>query len=93
MSGEHPPIELTSYVDDVMRRWPATIRTFLDFRMNCVGCPIAIFHTVEDACREHGVSSDRLLQALHAAAFPGNDAATPPRRAARRRRTAGAHRE
>ena len=30
-------------VDDVMRRWPATIRVFLDFRMGCVGCPIAAF--------------------------------------------------
>ena len=24
-----------------MSRWPATIRVFLDFRMSCVGCPIA----------------------------------------------------
>src|SRR5215469_10082197 len=45
--------ELT--VDEVMRRWPPTIRAFLDFSMHCVGCPIAPFHTVEEACREHGV--------------------------------------
>ena len=45
--------ELT--VDDVMRRWPPTIRVFLDFRMHCVGCPIAPFHTIEEVCREHGI--------------------------------------
>ena len=33
-------------VDDVMRRWPSTIRVFIDFGMHCVGCPIATFHTV-----------------------------------------------
>ena len=46
-------IEFTTLVDDVMRRCPATIRVFLDYRMHCVGCPIACFHTVDDACREH----------------------------------------
>ncbi len=61
-------IEPDSLVDNVMREWPATIRAFLDFRMACVGCPIACFHTVADACREHGVDASRFLQALRAAA-------------------------
>jgi hybrid cluster-associated redox disulfide protein len=47
-----------------MRRWPAAIRAFLDFRMNCVGCPIAGFHTVEDSCREHGAAPGDFLSAL-----------------------------
>ncbi|WP_376708302.1 DUF1858 domain-containing protein [Bradyrhizobium cenepequi] len=38
-----------------MRRWPRTIRVFLDFRMPCVGCPIAAFHSIEEACGEHGI--------------------------------------
>lgn len=60
------PIERDSLVDDVMGQWPATIRTFLDFRMRCVGCPIACFHTVEDACREHHVDAVLFLEALTA---------------------------
>ena len=52
-------------VDDVMSRWPATIRVFLDFRMSCVGCPIASFHSVDEACREHGVECDDFMAALH----------------------------
>jgi hybrid cluster-associated redox disulfide protein len=51
-------------VDDVMSRWPATIRVFLDFRMGCVGCPIACFHSVEDACREHEIDRHSFLTAL-----------------------------
>ena len=28
-------------VDDVMSRSPQTIRAFLEFKMHCIGCPIA----------------------------------------------------
>lgn len=48
------PIEADDLVDEVMRSHPTTIRVFLDFKMSCVGCPIACFHTVNDACVEHG---------------------------------------
>ena len=58
------PIRHDSVVDDLMRNWPATIRAFLDFRMGCCGCPIATFHTVDDACREHDVDRDVFLVAL-----------------------------
>jgi hybrid cluster-associated redox disulfide protein len=51
-------------VDEVMRRWPATIRIFLDFRMGCVGCPIAAFHSVEEACNEHDVNLAAFLPRL-----------------------------
>lgn len=57
--------EFDDLVDDIMRQWPQTIRVFLDFRMNCVGCPITTFHTVEDSCREHGVDLPTFLAALH----------------------------
>ena len=56
--------------DDVMRDEPSTIRVFLDFKMRCVGCPIACFHTVDDACREHGVDRERFLTALRNVASP-----------------------
>jgi hybrid cluster-associated redox disulfide protein len=65
------PAEPHLRVDDVMRRWPATIRAFLDFGMRCVGCPIAGFHTVDDACREHGVDREVFLGSLRASAAAG----------------------
>jgi hybrid cluster-associated redox disulfide protein len=57
-------IEFDDLVDEIMRQWPQTIRVFLDFRMSCVGCPIATFHTIEDSCREHGVDLATFLAAL-----------------------------
>jgi hybrid cluster-associated redox disulfide protein len=51
-------------VDDVMRRWPSTIRVFLDFRMRCVGCPIATFHSVDEACSEYSINAAAFLSKL-----------------------------
>jgi hybrid cluster-associated redox disulfide protein len=63
-----PAVTLDMPVDDVMRRWPDTIRVFLDFRFMCVGCPIACFHTVEDACREHKTDAGSFVAALNSVA-------------------------
>ena len=62
------PIGFDDIVGEVMTTRPATIRVFLDFRMGCVGCPISAFHSVDDACKEHGVDRDEFLAALRAAA-------------------------
>ena len=62
------PARCDDLVDDVMSRSPQTIGVFLAFRMRCVGCPIACFHTVDDACREHGVDREAFLRALHISA-------------------------
>ena len=51
-------------VDEVMTRWPASIRIFLDFKLGCVGCPIASFHSIEDACREHRIDHGSFVTAL-----------------------------
>jgi hybrid cluster-associated redox disulfide protein len=51
-------------VDNVMRRWPCTIRVFLDFRMACVGCPIGAFHSIEEACVEHGIDASIFVSKL-----------------------------
>ena len=55
-------------VDQVMNRWPASIRVFMDFRLGCVGCPIASFHSVDEASREHKIDGDAFLLALRAGA-------------------------
>jgi hybrid cluster-associated redox disulfide protein len=51
-------------VEQVMNRWPDSIRVFLDFRMSCVGCPIASFHSVDEASREHQIDGTAFLAAL-----------------------------
>jgi hybrid cluster-associated redox disulfide protein len=51
-------------VDQVMNRWPASIRVFMDFRMSCIGCPIATFHSVDEATREHAIDPAAFMSAL-----------------------------
>ena len=55
-------------VDQVMTRWPASKRVFMDFRLGCVGCPIATFHSVDEASREHNIDGGAFLAALQAVA-------------------------
>ena len=70
-------------VDEIMRRWPATIRPFIRHRMLCVGCPIGLFHTVSEACDAHGIDQGAFEAELLAAtlgfpvAEPEVSAATP----------------
>jgi hybrid cluster-associated redox disulfide protein len=51
-------------VSEIMSRWPATMRLFIDWHLLCVGCPIAPFHTLTDVAFEHGVVRDDLIEAL-----------------------------
>jgi hybrid cluster-associated redox disulfide protein len=61
-------IDSKALVDEVMRRWPATVGVFMRWRMKCVGCPFGVFHSVEHACEEHAQDLARFLAALEAAA-------------------------
>ena len=64
MKESTPTPDMT--VDQVMNRWTASIRVFMDFRMGCIGCPIASFHSVGEASREHKIDGQALLMSLSA---------------------------
>jgi hybrid cluster-associated redox disulfide protein len=80
-------------VDEIMRRWPATIHVFIRHRMLCIGCPIGVFHTVADACEAHGIDEGaffrELLDAMRADASADRPSAFE--RAAFARDTVGGH--
>ena len=60
-------------MDAIMRAWPATIRVILDRGLLCVGCPIATFHTIVEAAREHDQDQTSLARDLRMA-IDGKDA-------------------
>lgn len=64
MASEGHRLQEDSIVDEIMRSFPATIRVFLDFHMNCVGCSIAPFHTIRDSCRAHHIETEAFMTAL-----------------------------
>jgi hybrid cluster-associated redox disulfide protein len=57
-------IEAHSLADDVMRRWPSTIRVFLDRKLRCVGCPFGRFHTLEEVTQLHRDDLHAFMSAL-----------------------------
>ncbi len=52
-------------IDMVMRTWPETIPVILKHNMQCVGCPLAIFHTVSYAAKEHNIDVIALIDELN----------------------------
>ncbi len=57
-------------VAEIMSRWPATIGVFMAYEMRCIGCPIAIFHTLAEAAREHRLDLTGLTAAVRRATGP-----------------------
>lgn len=51
-------------IDAIMLRWPATIEVLIRHRMLCVGCPIGGFHTLGEACTEHGIDEAEMVEEL-----------------------------
>jgi hybrid cluster-associated redox disulfide protein len=64
-------------VDEIMRRWPATIRVFIRHKMLCIGCPIGIFHTIQDACEAHRLDEQTFSHEILAAMQDDADARSP----------------
>ncbi|WP_420408461.1 DUF1858 domain-containing protein [Hoeflea sp.] len=40
-------------VDEIMERWPETLRVMIRHRIRCIGCPFGSFHTVADVAAAH----------------------------------------
>ncbi len=59
---------------DLFHASPQAARPFLRNRMACVGCPIAPFHTIRDACAEYGLDETAFRAAIRAAVRPRRSA-------------------
>lgn len=49
---------------EIMKRWPRTVPVIIAHRMHCVGCPIAGFHSLEDAIDEHRLPKAEIERAI-----------------------------
>jgi hybrid cluster-associated redox disulfide protein len=54
-------------MDEIMHGSSAAIRVVLQHGMLCVGCPIASFHTIAEAAREHDLDEEQLSRDLRIA--------------------------
>lgn len=58
------PFDKSTSVSDIMANWPQTVPVFLKYQMLCVGCYVGPFHTIADACVEHGIDEQKLWRDL-----------------------------
>ena len=81
----HPDIDDPDLpLDELFRTWPEAARPFLRWKTACVGCLMAPFHTVADACAQYGLDEAEFRAELRAAiSRPPRSA--PPAGAARSR--------
>ena len=61
-------------VADVLLKRPLAARVLLHHRMHCVGCAIAPFETLAEACEIYGVAVQDLLAELNATTTDSADA-------------------
>ena len=40
---------------------PLLIKMFMELKLNCIGCPMDEFHTLEDVAKENNIEFERLL--------------------------------
>jgi hybrid cluster-associated redox disulfide protein len=59
------PLTASTLVADVLLKWPLAPRILMSRRMHCVGCAIAPFETLTEACEIYGVSVRDLLAELN----------------------------
>jgi hybrid cluster-associated redox disulfide protein len=65
MARPAPPEKcLTMDLDSLLEAYPEAARVFARRGMLCVGCPIARFHTLEDAAALYGLELAELVEEI-----------------------------
>lgn len=65
MSEMH--VTANNTIAELLAVHPAAARVLVNHRMHCVGCDIAPFETIGDACAIYGVAVEELFADLHVA--------------------------
>lgn len=55
-------------ISEIMKKYPKTVFVFIDYGLHCIGCPMSLPETVEEAARLHRVDFKKFLKDLNAAA-------------------------
>ena len=62
------PLSGATTIAEVLSAFPAAAHVLIARRMHCVGCAVARFETLADACAIYGIAVDELIADLQRAA-------------------------
>lgn len=65
MNQTRAPLTPNNTIAELLATYPAAARVLLDHRMHCVGCDIAPFETIADACVIYGVAVGDVFAEIH----------------------------
>lgn len=60
-------------IAELLAGHPVAARVLVDRRMHCVGCELAPFETLGDACAVYGIAVDELVADIQRAIAAGRD--------------------
>jgi len=66
----HPIFKTETPLSEMMDCWPQTLPVFIEHHMACIGCPLAPFGTLAEACTHYKIHPDCFLQLLEEAISP-----------------------
>lgn len=54
-------------ISEIVRKYPQTVKVFLQHGLMCIGCAAARFENLEQGATAHGIDVEALLKDLNAA--------------------------
>ena len=67
MAKAKEPITKGMLIGDIIKKHPFSIEIMLEHGMQCVGCHVATWETLEQAAAGHGIDADKLVKKLNEA--------------------------
>ncbi len=52
-------------IGDIVQKYPNSVEVMLSHGMHCVGCHVAYWETLEQACEGHGIDAKKLVDELN----------------------------
>lgn len=47
-------------IQQILDRWPQTAPLLMHYKMLCIGCAVAPFHTLDEACAAHNLDEKKV---------------------------------
>jgi hypothetical protein len=61
---EHPLLSPSTLLADLLASSPLTARALLDLRVDCIGCSMNKFCTLEELCQHYGLEIETVMKRL-----------------------------
>ena len=55
-------------ISEAVRKYPKITFVFMDYGLHCIGCPMALDETIEEAAKLHNLDLQKLLDDLNKSA-------------------------